>query len=665
MRSKKIAIIAFLTILLLAATAIGCSAPDTGAEYVVFYAVSNGKTDKSDWFALSDGKWENSVYESGTYSINDKNEISFYDVKKQTVLYRGRFDKDILSFQADGSTKFYYSENFSEERVISLKTVYTLATELGYSGTLEELINAFKGDSAYQIAVKNGYKGTETEWLVSLVGASGITPSIKDEFWYVGDKPTGIRAVGEKGDAGRGIEKIEDVSEDGNGGKYKITYTDGSTYSFTVASGKDGKGIKNIEKTATVGQTDEYTITLTDGSFYTFNVTNGKNEPVALTAQQLYEFMKSNGYQGSYQDFALLFAETNKKDVKFITKALLSSVSVSVGELGNGSEGSGVIYQMDKTAGDAFVITNFHVVYKEKTTEGEPDYHTKIKVYLYGSEIRANSQTAAQEMGIDAEFIGGSKKYDIAVLKITGSDAIKKTILTAAEFTDSDKAYVGQNVIAVGNAEGDGISVTDGTINLASENIAIKAIDSDDLVTRRVIRVSAAINPGNSGGGVFDTDGKIIGITDAKLVAQKVDNIGYAIPSNVAKIVADNIIAQHKEKPNEKHKLYRPLMGMTIYVYSSIPEIDETTGGISIRETVKVHEQAANALCAGKVAAGDIIKSIKVGDGEKKEVKHVYTLTDEVMKAKIGDNIEFVLDRNGSEIVVSVTVTADAMEYAD
>ncbi|MBP5404569.1 MAG: BMP family ABC transporter substrate-binding protein [Clostridia bacterium] len=90
-----------------------------------------------------------------------------------------------------------------EEPSLNFDMVYALAEEAGYQGTLEELIEAFKGESAYQIAVANGYQGTQTEWLAALQGAAGkdgISPTIGENgHWFIGTKDTGVIAEGKDG----------------------------------------------------------------------------------------------------------------------------------------------------------------------------------------------------------------------------------------------------------------------------------------------------------------------------------------------------------------------------------------------------------------------------------------------------------------------------------
>lgn len=113
------------------------------------------------------------------------------------------------------------------ENDLQFEKVYAMAVDNGYTGTLDELIEAFKGDSAYTIAVANGYQGSEADWLASLVGAAGakgepgkdgLTPHIgTNGNWFIGATDTGISAQGEKGKDGTAGDKGE-PGEDGDDG---------------------------------------------------------------------------------------------------------------------------------------------------------------------------------------------------------------------------------------------------------------------------------------------------------------------------------------------------------------------------------------------------------------------------------------------------------------
>ncbi len=252
------------------------------------------------------------------------------------------------------------------------------------------------------------------------------------------------------------------------------------------------------------------------------------------------------------------------------------------------SEGSGVIYQMDKSEGDAFIITNYHVVY-DASSNTENGISNDISVYLYGSEI--------EEKAIEAAYVGGSLYYDIAVLRVEDSEILKESSACAVTVADSDKIVVGDGAIAIGNAQGLGISSTSGVVSVDSEHITMTAADGKTDVSFRVMRVDTAINSGNSGGGLYDDEGNLIGIVNAKIVYDGVENIGYAIPSNVAVSIAENIIDYCYGK--DAQRVQRALLGITVSTSDSKAVFDYTTGLITIEETVSVYEVSSGSLAEG------------------------------------------------------------------
>ena len=243
------------------------------------------------------------------------------------------------------------------------------------------------------------------------------------------------------------------------------------------------------------------------------------------------------------------------------------------------SAGSGVIYQMDKSEGDAFIITNYHVVYdaSSNTDNGISD---DISVYLYGSEI--------EEKAIEATYVGGSLYYDIAVLQIDNSDILKASDACEVDVADSDKIVVGDTAIAIGNAQGYGISTSFGIVSVDSEYITMTAADGSTTVSFRVMRTDTAVNSGNSGGGLYDDEGNLIGIVNAKIVDDGVENIGYAIPSNVAVSIAENIIDYCYG--TEEERVQRALLGITVSTSDSKAVYDSDTGLFTIEETISVYE---------------------------------------------------------------------------
>ena len=311
-----------------------------------------------------------------------------------------------------------------DDTTISVDTVYNMAKEAGYSGTLEEFINEFKGEAGIDGKDGVGIKSAEiisgylvitytdnTQANLGLITSPDyekITPVIGENGnWFVGGKDTGVSASGNSG-----------------GSSGALWHTGAGTPANTL--GSDG----------------DFYISTSDSSVYT----------------------KKNGawvYVGTLEDKTP--SESSGMSVAATNRALLSSVVIRCANQVPGSYivGSGVIYELDKSRGNAYIITNYHVVYNEST--GSLFSNSAIKVRLYGMD--------SDNYEIGAEYVGGSKEYDIAVLKITGSTILKNSDALPAIFADSENAFALDNVVAIGNPKGAGISATKGIISKESEYI--------------------------------------------------------------------------------------------------------------------------------------------------------------------------------------------------
>ena len=313
------------------------------------------------------------------------------------------------------------------------------------------------------------------------------------------------------------------------------------------------------------------------------------------------------------------------------------------------SAGSGVIYKLDKSSGSAYIITNYHVVYDVNSNTSNK-ISNDINVYLYGME--------ENKYAISAEYIGGSMTYDIAVLRVKNNDILKNADIEEPEITDSDDITVGQYAIAVGNPEALGLSATFGIVSVNSEYITMTAPDNATSVTLRVVRIDTAVNGGNSGGGLYNSNGQLIGIVNAKIVNEEVENISYAIPSNVAVSIADNIIYYCDGNSNES--VQRAIIGISVGTSYSKAVLDTETGLMRIVETVTVSGISDNSLASGVFEQNDIIRSVTL-NGTTKEVTRKHMVIDIMLKARVGDTVQFTVIRNGSEKNISITVTENCL----
>ena len=330
------------------------------------------------------------------------------------------------------------------------------------------------------------------------------------------------------------------------------------------------------------------------------------------------------------------------------SKALMSSVSIKT-EVG---AGSGVIFKMSEDKSVAYVITNYHVVYNSATGAISND----IKAYLYGMESQLYASPSF-DYSMRAYYLGGTMEYDIAVLKISASPVLMSSAARACDLFDSNKVRVLETAIAVGNAGGKGISVTMGKINVDSEDLPIKAADNVTDLSFRVMRTDAAVNNGNSGGGLFNAKGELIGIVCAKLTSSSTDNMGYAIPSNVAKYIAENIIYHCDNNSGHKNP-YKCLLGVNVEIAGLSADYDTEAGELVRKETIRVSivmeyldkERTKKGAAFGILEVGDVINSIKI-DGTVYEVTRLFHVTEAMLNARVT-----------SQVVLNVTRGAETIE---
>lgn len=399
-----------------------------------------------------------------------------------------------------------------------------------------------------------------------------------------------------------------------------------------------------------------------------------------LDAEELYQTALANGYEGGFLDFCETLNTTvpQNNDTRTIADNVRSIVSVycgySVTSMGNGwlgnsttktygsQAGSGVIVELNKEAGNALIITNYHVIYNLKSDE--KGVLSNIWVYPYGAYNRFSAEKGDQSGdGIKATYVGGAMDYDIAILKVEGSEYIKNSQVTEAKFGDSNTVQLGEEAFVIGNPAGAGIAVTNGIVSVDSEYISMAALDNRDTnrdgyvdgVVFRVMRTSAAINSGNSGGGMFNAKGELIGIVNAKSGGTTTDNMGYALPITTVKEVYGNILANGKE-------VFRAMLGVTVSVTFSKAVVDEN-GQLSIEEEFCVSKAASKGAASyGKMNAGDIFISVSINGGEKLVFTREYQLEQVLLSVRKGDTLVFEM-RNASGEQTSVSITYDKDAY--
>ena len=268
--------------------------------------------------------------------------------------------------------------------------------------------------------------------------------------------------------------------------------------------------------------------------------------------------------------------------------------------------GSGVIFRAD-----GYIVTNNHVIAGAK----------EIIVSL------------ADGRSVSGELIGTDEITDLAVVKIDADN------LTAAEFGDSDDIMVGEPAIAIGNPLGLEFqgSVTAGVISALNRTLNLNDRQF------KLIQTDAAINPGNSGGALVNADGLVIGINSAKLAANGVEGMGFAIPINTVRDIVAELM--------EKGRVIRPWLGVGVF--------DKETAarqGYRLNADAGVyveHVDKDGSAGAAGIRRGDIILEIA-----GKPVNTVGELRSAVAEQKVGTVIQVKLQRDDDIITVDVTLQA-------
>ncbi len=308
--------------------------------------------------------------------------------------------------------------------------------------------------------------------------------------------------------------------------------------------------------------------------------------------------------------------------------------------------GAGVIADIDAVNGNAYVITNFHVIY-DTSSDITGGFAKKVKVYVFGKEY--------SDYAVQATILGATATYDLAVLKITDSDVFRSGYLSAVTFGNSNNVGAGDSILAVGNPNASGISATAGIISVDSEYITMSSPkDENTSVTYRVMRIDAAINGGNSGGGLYDINGDLIGIVNAKITSSQIDNIAYAIPSSIVEKVYRNVLKNCNENNNQ---VIESKLGITLAITGSCAVYDQILFDTRIVNEISVQAVNSSSSANGILKPGDIIKSFTY-EGKTVTVERLFNLIDYSLVFQPDKEVTFNVLRDGVSTTAKVTITA-------
>ncbi|SKA79968.1 serine protease Do [Caloramator quimbayensis] len=265
------------------------------------------------------------------------------------------------------------------------------------------------------------------------------------------------------------------------------------------------------------------------------------------------------------------------------------------------SVGSGIIF-----SSDGYIVTNYHVI--------QGAQQVKV-IFNNGKEV-------------NAKVVNYDSDFDIAVVKIT--DDVK--VPGVAEFGDSDSIEVGETAVAIGNPLGKDLlgSVTAGVISALNRQVDV---NNKNLT---FIQTDAAINPGNSGGALVNSRGQVIGINTAKISANNVEGIGFAIPINIVKSKID--------------VLSKPLVKIGIVcrdITSDLAKRYNLPVGVYVLQV----EEFSPAERAG-IQSGDIITEFA-----GQTVKTTSDINKIKSNYKVNDNVKVKIIRDGKSLTVNLKLS--------
>ena len=305
-------------------------------------------------------------------------------------------------------------------------------------------------------------------------------------------------------------------------------------------------------------------------------------------------------------------------DWKTVASEVFGSVVSIQAALSNGTaKGSGAI-----VSAKGYIVTNNHVISGAQ----------QIQVTLSNGQMYT------------AQVVGTDTTTDLAVIKLDNPPSDLK----AVEFADSDKLAVGEDVMAIGNPLGYDDTATTGIVSALNRPVTVTDDSGSDIVTNAV-QIDAAINPGNSGGPTFNAAGQVIGINSSiASTATSSDSagsigIGFAIPSNLVKRVANEIIKDGKVK--------HVALGVTI-----------TTGTVEADGVTRAGAKVTAGTSGSAVVSGSPADKagLKVGDVivayDGNAVSSTYSLLGYVRASALNDKVTLTIVRGGKTMDVEVTL---------
>ncbi|MFC1929349.1 S1C family serine protease [Chloroflexota bacterium] len=230
---------------------------------------------------------------------------------------------------------------------------------------------------------------------------------------------------------------------------------------------------------------------------------------------------------------------------------------------------------------------------------------------------------------VDTKTIFTDPLNDLAIFKIDAQN------LPAVKIGDSTRLRIGDWVVVIGNSLGLGTSAKQGIVSRHGVNMPI----SQGQTLNDLVETSAAINPGNSGGPLVNLAGEVVGITSAKIAAAGVEGMGYAISTETAIPVIEELI--------KNGYVIRPWLGVNLY---TVDQLAIRQYDLKVKKGILIYQIVSGSPAdkAG-IKEGDVIVSIG-----SKEVAAVQELTRVLHKSKIGQPVEIIFWRGNEQLTTAV-----------